>query len=95
MKIADKFRRLRCRISTDWRLPARKGLRRLENSGACGVAEVVDGKCAACGAKISEDEIDYLRKNKNIGVCDNCFAFIYMPDEKFNDDGFFDKLLGK
>ncbi len=68
---------------------------RLEASGKMGLAEVVDKKCAACGAKIADDEIDYLLKNKNIGVCDNCFAFIYMPDEKFNDNGFFQKLLGK
>ena len=68
---------------------------RLEASGKKGIAEVVDKKCAACGASVSDEEIDYLVKNKNIGVCDDCFAFIYMPDEKFNDDGFFDKLLGK
>ncbi len=68
---------------------------RLEASGKKGIAEVVDKKCAACGAPISDDEIDYLEKNKNIGVCDNCFAFIYMPDAKFNDDGFFEELLRK
>ncbi|MBE6414482.1 MAG: hypothetical protein E7035_08030 [Verrucomicrobiaceae bacterium] len=68
---------------------------RLEASGKMGLAEVVEKKCASCGAVVPDDEIDYLVKNKNIGVCDNCFAFIYMPDEKFNDDGFFEKLLGK
>ena len=68
---------------------------RREASGKKGIAEVVDKKCSACGCTVSDDEIDYLLKNKNIGVCDNCFAFIYMPDEKFNDDGFFEKLLGK
>ncbi len=68
---------------------------RLEASGKSGLAEVSNKKCSACGANVADDEIDYLLKNKNIGVCDNCFAFIYMPDDKFNDDGFFKKLLGK
>ena len=62
---------------------------RLEAAGKSGLAEVRDGKCAACGAEIPEDEIEYLRKNKNIGVCDNCFAFVFMPDEKYNLDKFF------
>lgn len=67
---------------------------RLEASGKKGIAEVVDKKCAACGTPIADDEIAYLQKNKNIGVCDNCFAFIYMDDPKFHcDDAFFKKLL--
>ena len=67
---------------------------RLEASGKMGIAEVVDKKCSACGARISDDEIAYLQKNKNIGVCDNCFAFIYMDGQKFaGDDEFFADLL--
>ena len=68
---------------------------RLEASGKKGIAEVVDKKCSACGAPVAEDEIEYLVKNKNIGVCDNCFAFIFMPDDQYKDDGFFNRLLGK
>ena len=66
---------------------------RLENSGGSGLAEVHNDKCSACGANIAAEEIDYLKKNKNIGVCDNCFAFVYMPDEKYQVDSFFKSYL--
>ena len=68
---------------------------RLESDGKSGLAEVANGKCAACGAEISADEIEYLEKNRNIGVCDNCFAFIYMPDEKYNVADSVKKFLSK
>ena len=68
---------------------------RLEASGGKGIAEIIDGKCSACGASVPEDEIEFLNKNKNIGVCDGCFCFIHLPNEKFNDDGFFKRLLNK
>ena len=68
---------------------------RLEASGKRGIAHIEGKKCSACGAEIADDEIEYLVKNKNIGVCDNCFAFIYMPDDQYKDDGFFNRLLGK
>lgn len=64
---------------------------RLENSGACGVAEVVDGKCSHCGAKIAPDELEYLKNN--IGVCENCFAFTYIADSKFDVEAFFKDFL--
>ncbi len=66
---------------------------RLEASGKLGLAEIVDGKCAACGAAVPQDEIDYLGRNHNIGVCDNCYAFIFMPNEKFDVEDFFKKFL--
>ena len=59
---------------------------RLENSGGCGVAEVVDGKCSHCGAQIAPDELEYLKNN--IGVCENCFAFTYIADAKFDAAAF-------
>ena len=68
---------------------------RLEASGKSGLAEAKYGKCSACGAEIDADEIEYLKKNRNIGVCDNCFAFIYIPDEKFDVSAFFKELLAK
>jgi putative zinc ribbon domain len=68
---------------------------RLEATGKIGLAQVTDGKCSACGADIDNDEIEYLNKNRNIGVCDNCFAFIYMPDSKFDVDAFFKDFLSK
>ena len=34
-------------------------------------------------------------KNKNIGVCDGCFCFLYLDDEKFHDEDFFARLLNK
>ncbi len=66
---------------------------RLEASGKLGLAEIVDGKCAACGTPVPQDEIDYLTKNRNIGVCDNCYAFIFMPNENFDVEDFFKKFL--
>ena len=68
---------------------------RLEAGGTSGLSEVVDGKCASCGKSVPADEIEYLEKNKNIGVCEGCFCFLYLPDEKFADDGFFRRLLNK
>lgn len=68
---------------------------RLEAGGKSGLAAIVDGKCAFCGTPVPPDEIDYLEKNKNIGVCDGCFCFIYIPDGNFKDDDFFERLLNK
>ena len=68
---------------------------RLEACGMRGLAAVKDGKCSACGAPVPPDEIEYLEKNKNIGVCDGCFCFLYLDDEKFHDDDFFARLLNK
>ena len=68
---------------------------RLEACGMRGLAAVKDGKCSACGATVPPDEIEYLEKNKNIGVCDGCFCFLYLYDEKFHDDDFFARLLNK
>jgi len=68
---------------------------RLEAAGKSGLAKVVEGKCEACGAEVPPDEVSYLKKNRNIGVCDGCYAFLYMPDEKFEDSGFFEDLLSK
>ncbi len=66
---------------------------RLESAGQSGLAETVDGKCKACGADIAEEEIEYLKKNKNIGVCDSCFAFVYMPNENYDLKSFFKDFL--
>lgn len=66
---------------------------RLEASGKYGVAKAENGKCSACGAVLPDDEIEYLEKNRNIGVCEKCYAFVYMPDEAFEPDDFFEKLL--
>jgi len=66
---------------------------RLEASGKSGIAEVVDNKCAACGCAVPSDEIEYLTKNRNIGVCDNCYAFLYIRDPNFDLDGFFKDFL--
>ena len=66
---------------------------RLESSGKSGLAKVVDGKCSACSTEVPQDEIVYLKKNRNIGVCDNCYAFIFMPNEKFDVEDFFKKFL--
>ncbi len=68
---------------------------RLESAGQSGLAETVNGKCTACGADIAEDELEYLKKNKNIGVCDNCFAFVYMPSEKYDIKSFFKEFLAR
>ncbi len=68
---------------------------RLESSGKSGLAKVLEGKCSACAATVPQDEIEYLNKNRNIGVCDNCYAFLYMPDEKFEDTGYVKRLIGK
>jgi len=68
---------------------------RIEASGKPGLAEIVDCKCSACGARIADEEIEYLKKNRNIGVCDGCFAFTYMPDANFDIDGFFKDFLSK
>ena len=62
---------------------------RLESDGKSGLAEV------AGGAEIDADEIEYLRKNRNIGVCDNCFAFTYIPDSQFDVSAFFKDFLSK
>ncbi len=52
---------------------------RLEESGKPGIADIGEnGTCSACGAKIPESEIEYIKKNRNIGVCDSCFAFLYI-----------------
>ena len=66
---------------------------RLEAAGKQGLAKVEGGRCAACGAEVPQEEIEYLLENKNIGVCDGCYAFIYMPDPKFDDPNFFETLL--
>lgn len=68
---------------------------RLEASGLCGVAEIRDGKCSACGASVPADEVDFLEKNRSIGVCEKCYAFVYIPDPMFEPDDFFKKLLGR
>ncbi len=68
---------------------------RLESSGKSGLAKVVDGKCSACSTEVPQDEIVYLKKNRNIGVCDSCYAFLYMPDEKFEESGYVRHLIGK
>ena len=68
---------------------------RLESDGKSGLAEVAGGKCSACGAEIDADEIEYLRKNRNLGVCDNCFAFTYIPDSQFDVSAFFKDFLSK
>ena len=68
---------------------------RLEAGGTPGLAAVENGRCSSCGTAVPADEIEYLEKNKNIGVCDGCFCFLYLPDEKFCDDGFFKRLLHK
>ena len=59
---------------------------RLENAGKSGIAEVVNGRCSACGAKLADDELEYLKDN--IGVCDKCFAFTFLPDKKFDVSAF-------
>ncbi len=66
---------------------------RLEAGGTPGIAAVENGRCSSCGAAVPADEIEYLDRNKNIGVCDGCFCFLYLPDEKFCDGGFFKRLL--
>ena len=66
---------------------------RLEASGKRGVAVVKDGRCSFCSTPLPPDELDYLEKNRNIGVCDKCYAFLYMPDARFEPDDFFEKLL--
>lgn len=66
---------------------------RLEAAGKQGLAKVEGGRCGACGAAVPQDEIEYLHENRNIGVCDGCYAFIYIPDSKFDDPDFFEKLL--
>lgn len=56
---------------------------RLEAGGTPGLAAVENGRCSSCGTAVPADEIEYLEKNKNIGVCDGCFCFLYLPDESF------------
>lgn len=68
---------------------------RIEASGKSGLAEVVNGRCSACDAAIPPDEIDYLEKNRNIGVCESCFAFTYIPEDKYDFKDFFEKFLSE
>lgn len=68
-------------------------VRRLEAAGRAGFAEVLDGKCAACGEVLPEDELEFI-KNENIGVCERCFAFLYYPGfDTQDDDAWEQKIL--
>ena len=66
---------------------------RLEASGKSGIAEIENGRCCCCGTKISDEELKYLKDAKSIGVCDNCYAFIYNPSEECNVSKFFEDFL--
>ena len=67
---------------------------RLEAMERPGFSEVKDGKCASCGTEVPADEYEYLRR-ENIGVCDKCFAFLYVPNPELEDDGgLFESLEG-
>lgn len=67
---------------------------RIEASGKSGLSKVENGRCCGCGAKVSEDEIESMSKNRNIGVCDNCFGFLYADVPALDDsDSFFETLL--
>lgn len=66
---------------------------RMEASGKPGIAEITNGECSACHAKIPSEELEFLKTNTSIGVCDSCYAFIYLPEEKFAAADFFKHLL--
>ena len=66
---------------------------RLEASGGRGIAAIENGKCSFCGTPVPKDELDYLEKAKNIGVCDHCYAFLYIPDDDCKIGDFFENLL--
>ena len=65
---------------------------RLEASGKSGISKVEDGKCSSCKSDISEAEKEYLKEG-SIGVCNNCYSFLYEHSEDFEIRDFFDKFL--
>ncbi len=57
---------------------------RLETPGRSGLAEVRNDRCSACGAPLARGEKERLLKTRGIGVCDGCYAFLYLPGAKFD-----------